>query len=486
MSVQKAKRANPYKRKRIPDPPVVLPVPPADSRLLRPLSPVPLTQDDLALHPKKKKELNDLLTAFLHSGSGGVVGIVGPSGCGKSTAVTVYAESMGLDVAVWKGVEVVSEREVRGEQVRMDSVDAFVQYLTMECGVPKIRFGGKPRVTSKVVLVRHFPDICDPEDKKKLGKALATVLSFSLNKLVFITLSNEEHFAMESYLPLAVHILHFNETAPTLLDKAIHRMAELLTLCQTKEELQQIRIQSQGDLRAAMNSLLLISASSSPPSTSKRSKQVTSFSTHGKDCTLDMFHALGKFLIHKSNCNTGLGPNGDPVLMTHEMLVPLSTRPPLYFHPENVLKAIDCDIGLFVHMLHENCIDYMDEMDDISEVMDCFSLGDLVQKPRFGHISPEENQNLRVMEARIVTRALLHYNVHPVAAGKHGFVKSQMRGYGRDYRHSSEEIRHKLSKRKFYDGLTPFSTVLHEEMYFSVFQTLEKEEDRGKTVDQVE
>lgn len=173
-------------------------------------------------------------------------------------------------------------------------------------------------------------------------------------------------------------------------------------------------------------------------------------------------------------------------MMTAALLQPIQTRPQLYFSPEQVLTAVDSDIGLFVHMLHENCIDYMDEIDDISATLDCFSLGDLVQRPRFGHVNPEEALQLKNMEARIVTRGLLHHNLHPTCHGKAGFAKSQMRGYGRDLRSSLEEMRRKLCKRQFYEGLTSFDVVLHEEMYFSAFQMVEKAEDRAKTVDRVD
>lgn len=173
-------------------------------------------------------------------------------------------------------------------------------------------------------------------------------------------------------------------------------------------------------------------------------------------------------------------------MMTSDMLVPIETRPRLYFSPEQVLTAVDCDIGLFVHMLHENCLDYMDEIEDVSAALDCFSLGDLVQKPRFGHISPEESEQLRYIEARLVTRGLLHHNLHPISNGKAGFGRSQMRGYGRDTKKAMEDLRRKLGKRKFYEGLTPFDVVLHEEMYFRAFQMMEKAEDRERAVDQIE
>jgi hypothetical protein len=228
--------------------------------------------------------------------------IVGPSGCGKCTAVRVLAAAQGLEVAVWRSVEVASEVELREELVAMKGVEELVQYLKMSCGVPKIRLGTKPRPTAQVILVRHLPTISGPEDRTKLGNVLATVISYQLRKLVLITLSPEEHFAMESVLPASVQVLSFNEIAPTLLDKAISRIAGLLSLSQSKEDLQLIRVQSQGDLRAAQNALLLLSAAQLSPQTIKRSKQDAALKGHsdGKDDVLDLFHALGKVLIHKS------------------------------------------------------------------------------------------------------------------------------------------------------------------------------------------
>lgn len=299
MSAQKSKRSNPYKRKRLPEPPVPV-LPP--NILLPPQSFVFPNQEEVALHPKKKKDLNDLFTDFSSTGNGRVVVIVGPSGCGKCTAVRVLAAAQGLEVELWRSVEVASELELREELVVMKGVEELVQYLKMTCGVPKIRLGTKPRPTAQVILVRHLPTISSPEDRTKLGNALATVISYQLRKLVLITLSPEEHFAMESVLPASVQVLSFNEIAPTLLDKAISRIAGLLSLSQSKEDLQLIRVQSQGDLRAAQNALLLLSAGQSPPQTIKRCKQDTASKGHsdGKDNVLDLFHALGKVLIHKS------------------------------------------------------------------------------------------------------------------------------------------------------------------------------------------
>jgi len=484
MSAQKSKRPNSYKRKRNPSPPAPIST---LHPLLPPQSLVPSTQDELALHPKKKKDLNDLFSDFTSSGSGKVVLVVGPSGSGKATAIQVIAAVQGLAVAVWRSVEVASEVERRDEMVMLKGVDEFAQYLKMECGVPKIRLGNKAKPAAQVILVRHLPTISGPEDKIRLGNALATVISYQLRKLVLITLSHDEHFAVESAFPAAIQVIQFNEIAPTLLDKAISRLAGLLSLSQSKEDLQMLRVQSQGDLRAAQNALLLLSAAQSPPQACKKPKQETTKGrSDGKDQVLDLFHALGKFLIHKSTSHTGIGPNGEPLMMTADLLQPVSTRPKLYFSPEQVLTAVDSDIGLFVHMLHENFIDYMDEIDDISATLDCFSLGDLVQRPRFGQVSPEETEQLRYMEARIVGRGLLHHNFHPISHGKAGFAKSQMRGYGRDLRSTTEELRRKLCKRQFYEGLTPFDVVLHEEMYFSAFQMAEKAEERARTVDRVD
>lgn len=296
MSAPKSKRPNPYKRKRIAESPTPL-LPPS----LPVQSLAPSTQDELALHPKKKKVLNDLFTDFTHTGNGRVVLIVGPSGSGKATAVRVIAAAQDLEVAVWRSVEVASGVEVRDEMVLLKGVDEFAQYLKMECGVPKIRFGNKAKRAAQVILVRHLPTISGPEDKQRLGNALSTVISYQLRKLVLITLSHDEHFAMESAFPAAVQVLQFNEVAPTLLDKAISRLAALLSLSQTQEDLQVLRVQSQGDLRAAQNALLLLSAAQSPPQTCKRPKQEASKGrSDGKDQVLDLFHALGKFLIHKS------------------------------------------------------------------------------------------------------------------------------------------------------------------------------------------
>lgn len=70
--------------------------------------------------------------------------------------------------------------------------------------------------------------------------------------------------------------------------------------------------------------------------------------------------------------------------MTAEILA--QGRPPLYFNPETILATADCDLALFVQMMHENLLDFMEDVDDLSAALDCFSLGDLVSKPRFGKV----------------------------------------------------------------------------------------------------
>ena len=477
------------KRKRATSPVAQLTAAPTSAEQLAPKTTVGCRQDELALHSAKKKELSSVFDRFVESGQGGVVALVGPSGCGKATIVRVYAGVHGLETVAWQNQELVGDKEFDEEQIALRCVDEFVQYLKMECGVPKIRLGSRPRPASKVVLIRHLPTVTSPKDKDKLVTAISTVISYNLQKLVFLTLSDTEWHSLEPTISREVSVLHLNETAATILEKAISRMVGLTSLTVSKEEITQIRVQSQGDIRAAMNALLMLSSSTpqtvSNP-TGKRAKKTGKKQnlSDGKDAALDMFHALGKFLIHKRTLHTGLGPAGEPVLVTTEMMRNTEERPLLYFSPEAVLRTARCDLGLFVQMLHENLLDYMDEIDDVSSTLDCFSLGDLISKPRYGQVtvpqvSPEDGEDLKFSDARICARGMLNYNLHPLVNGRLGFAKSQLRSYTREAGSQLATLQTTTHRLDPVLALTPFHTLLHEEMQSPAFR-LAYENDRNR------
>nr|USW07781.1 cell cycle checkpoint protein RAD17 [Crypthecodinium cohnii] len=188
--------------------------------------------------------------------------------------------------------------------------------------------------------------------------------------------------------------------------------------------------------RAKAAALTAAAKSASSPPTPSAS---TTSSVAVRNVSLDMFHALGKLLWCKRvpppsylalNGGGGGKPpakrarrdaNGstvDPVQLPHEMLVPKSDRPPLYFVPETILNSTNKEPNVLVDWMFTNAPRFCGDVDDLAEYAKHLAEVDSWTpfpwgSGRGGSAGDAGSSVLEELASGVQTRALLDANLHP-------------------------------------------------------------------------
>lgn len=200
---------------------------------------------DLALHPKKLKELKD---RFERCNGLSCLLVSGPSGCGKLTALRIIAKECGFDISEWN--DPLHWREWKtpwnsdrsnghSELVRASQLDELSSFLLRSSCVSILDgaggiFGESSRQSEssgrKLIIVKDLPNECHdkPDDfanmlrsfKRKVKKTVPVVVAFILSTSGGNG-SNSRLFSTKLLEELHFDVFEFNAVANTILTRAL-------------------------------------------------------------------------------------------------------------------------------------------------------------------------------------------------------------------------------------------------------------------------
>ena len=150
---------------------------------LDPTSLVPPKQEDLAINPKKLKELTNLFNDFKVNRRGIILILRGPSGSGKSTALKCCADANNLPLQSWSPQDIDTE-----QSSTVPYLTQLLQYLKIICSVKKsISIPGcKSKPVPRVVLLRSLPVSYTDQQSQELTSCLQSISRYSDKLICFV------------------------------------------------------------------------------------------------------------------------------------------------------------------------------------------------------------------------------------------------------------------------------------------------------------
>lgn len=280
----------------------------------------PRTVADLAVHPKKVKEVESWLKNALENHSKRqttqFVLVTGPTGCGKATTIHILCKLMNVTVTEWVNPVDIDFEILRGP----GQVEKFSSFFS-EGKYSSLFSTGNEK---KIFLVKDIPNafVRNPEE---FFNVLEDLFYKATNPVLFVCTdsnSNEVNlqrllFPEEISLKYAISHISFNACAPSVLKKGLKRAQDVIQgypelFCKpTADIIEAVLASSMGDIRCAMNQLYLaclVGGEDLSVTKTKREKSVAKRKRTDKfltaksmirDETLGLFHGLGRVLNPK-------------------------------------------------------------------------------------------------------------------------------------------------------------------------------------------
>ncbi|TKV97173.1 hypothetical protein SEVIR_9G476600v4 [Setaria viridis] len=411
---------------------------------------------ELAVHKKKvedvKKWFEEKLTAPKQTVGRWTLVLTGQTGVGKSATVKAIAEDLGVDLCEWT----TPVPTLWAEHVHANSGLRYISKLEeFENFVEKIRKYAMLRPTSvtsqrklNIILIDDIPVTSGNAAFARLGKCLTGLIhSTQVPTVISLThyhKSESNDTAMwnskdlESLLQDAgAHKIAFNPVTTNSIKKILMRICKEERYDASEELLHQIAISSGGDIRHAIMSLQYYcldprrhSSALATNGTRAGSKSRDSLvprqesyglssalsSPCGRDETLTLFHALGKFLHNKREINGDVDIDLDPFPLKEKL-----RRNSLKMDvPEKILSQAHGKVRTVADFLYENVLDFIDNeaVDDAWAVVSYLSEADclLAGSP----ITSYSSENMaQLIAASVAARGVLFGNAHVASSRWH-------------------------------------------------------------------
>ncbi|XP_027346672.1 cell cycle checkpoint protein RAD17 isoform X2 [Abrus precatorius] len=421
----------------------------------------PLLLEELAVHKKKVEEVKTWFEERLKPSKGvysnNVLVISGQAGVGKSAAVNVIASHVGAIVCGWNTPTPVIWQEHlynsgSGTQYtsKLDEFENFVERVRKYGLLPTFSGESKPSI---ILLIDDLPMSNGKAAFGRLKDCLHLLVnSIQIPTAILVTdygnvdsadynarCLEELKLSLESSGACKVA---FNPITMNTMKKVLFKICQMEQRDVTAEYVDLIAKSSGGDIRHAITSLQffclkpnllhsLAQSTYSPRAFKEESiepvRSDDGYSLHfGRDETLSLFHALGKFLHNKRETGvaTHYEQDGFPIQERFSRL-PLKMDV-----PEKILCQAHVQPGAVADFLHENVLDFLnDEAIDDAWTLSSY-LGDadiLLAKLRGMLCSYNEAESvLQSAAASIAVRGVLFGNSHPLSSRWHAIRRPKL------------------------------------------------------------
>ncbi|KAH6799301.1 RADIATION SENSITIVE 17 [Perilla frutescens var. frutescens] len=442
---------------------------------------------ELAVHKKKVEEVKswfeEKLKNSANNSHSNVILISGQAGVGKSATIYAVAYHLGVEVHEWR----TPTPTIWQEHVHNSS--SGIQYMSkldeFESFVERIRKYGLvssslTRVSplSVMLLIDDLPLVNGKVSYGRLQRCLHLLLqSVHLPTAILIndygrSESAEQHTRYWEELQLSLqkggaYKVMLNPITVNSIKKVLSKICRLERLTVNDEHIDVIAKSSGGDIRNAITSLQYFSLKPHPMDSFSGPNSVITYPEgkgtatgrlddgillpFGKDATLSLFHALGKFLHNKRETENLVTTDTDAILLKEKFV-----RCPIKMdHPELVLCQAHGQARLVADFLHENVLDFMSEeaIEDAWVVGSYLSDTDLLLAPSIGTLSKtlEAENVLQAAAASVAVRGVLFGNTNPLSSRWHAIRRPMLWQADQSLRHNKCQI---LSQR----GEAPVST----------------------------
>lgn len=438
----------------------------------------PHSLEDLAVHKKKVEEVKSWFEERLKTTKNlqgnlinNVVVINGKAGVGKSTTIHVIASHFGARLCEWNTpTPTIWQEHVHNTNTGIQytsKLDEFVNFIE------KIRkYGLIPSSSSEdakpsiILLIDDLPMTNGRVAFERLQSCLLhLVRSTQLPTAILVSDYDEadsaDHTAQRlEQLQLSLENagackVSFNPITINSIKKTLGRICRQEQCSVTDEQLDLIAKGSGGDIRHAITSLqlfcvkpdLVLNGSYSTPSYSYGKEDdidalVSGISLlFGRDETLSLFHALGKFLHNKREAEVANAITPGDAFLVRENF----SRLPLKMDaPEKVLCQAHGQARPVTDFLHENVLDFISDeaMDDAWHVSSYFSDSDLLLSSFRGMLARynEAENVLQSAAASVAVRGVLFGNSHLSPPRWHAIRKPKLWQVEKSMLHNQKEI----------------------------------------------
>ncbi|CAM0872225.1 unnamed protein product [Alopecurus aequalis] len=443
----------------------------------------PQSLAELAVHKKKVEDVKKWLEEKLEAPKGTFGGLslvlTGQAGVGKSATVKAIAAEIGADLCEWT----TPVPTLWAEHVHANSGLQYVSKLEeFENFVEKIRKYSLLSLTStgtqrklSIVLIDDIPVSSGKASFARLGKCLTRLIqSTQIPTVISLThyhkseandtsMWNSEE--LESLLHGAgAHKIGFNPVTISSIKKILARICKQESSGTTEELVHQIATSSGGDIRHAImslqyhclnprrrNSALARNATlldlkgygALAPGQDCLSSAIPS--PCGRDDTLSLFHALGKFLHNKRETDGDANIDLDSFPLKEQL-----RRNPLKMDvPEMILSQAHGKVRTVADFLYENALDFIDNdaIDDAWAVMsylsdaDCLLAGSPITSARWiVNESTESDGMSQLIAASVAARGVLFGNAHASPSRWHTIRSPKVWQIERTFRSTKDQM----------------------------------------------
>jgi cell cycle checkpoint protein len=365
----------------------------------------PTSSSDLCVAPKKVKEIREWLAAAVtttrHTAKKLLV-LVGSPGIGKSTAVRVLCDEKDLSILQWNESFVP---RTRGSAPSGDSgsssfsveqssaMDSFREFLQQSAvGFRSLDFifnhhhakdnnnAAKHRTkqsqTDPIILLEELPNLYSPDAEAKFRTIMEEHLlrTHVPTVLIFSDVSEGRHRPQDLerlidpkllYNPDMTTILQIHPVTKPKMKRVLEQVARKQGGDITKTLLEELHLQSGGDLRHAIMNLQLLSTGLEK----KTMPKAASAASNERDVKLSTFHSLGKLLYAKRTQTVEEG---------HSVLA---------FDPEAILERSDLGVGGSLRFLEYHSAAFFEDITDLSDAFECFSDAATLLEPSVTQVS---------------------------------------------------------------------------------------------------
>uniref|UniRef100_A0A0D9VRS1 AAA+ ATPase domain-containing protein n=1 Tax=Leersia perrieri TaxID=77586 RepID=A0A0D9VRS1_9ORYZ len=445
----------------------------------------PHSSAELAVHKKKvedvKKWLDEKLKAPKGTFGGWTLVLIGQAGVGKSATVKALASELGVEICEWTApVPTLWTEHLHANSglryiSKLEEFENFVEKIRKYSLLSPTSIGSKRKLT--IILIDDIPVTSGKVSFARLGKCLTGLIqSTQVPTVISLTQyhkSENNDTAMwnseelESLLLSAgAHKIAFNPVTINSVKKILVRICKQEGSDLTEELVHQIATSSGGDIRHAIMSLQYyclnprrlnsgLATTAILPGLRSSGTLVPRQDSYdhisliptpcGRDETLTLFHALGKFLHNKRETYGDVDVDVDSFPLKEKL-----RRNPLKMDvPEMVLSQAHGKVRTVADFLYENVLDFIDDdaIDDawtvasyLSEA-DCLLAGSPISSARWMVNESYESESMtQLIAASVAARGVLFGNSHVSSSRWHTIRSPRVWQIEQSFRSQKDQI----------------------------------------------